>query len=33
MTHNNYKGQHGKMWHDDGDRWQHGDEWHDNSEK
>ena len=29
--HNNDKGQHSDMWHDDGDRRQHGNEWHNNA--
>jgi len=31
--HNNGKGQHSDMWHDEGDRRQHGDERHDDAAK
>ena len=31
--HNNCKGQHGDMRHNDSDRWQHGDERHDDEAK
>jgi hypothetical protein len=33
MMHNNGKGQHGDMRHDNGDRRQHGDERHDDADK